>query len=590
MSGRDRNSVQRTQSIRLSDIVTETDPAGQTGNPAVRVEDTSIRGRVRSIANLLFGKPLSSDEESHQRVGWATGIPIFGLDALGSAAYGPEATLTVLVPLGALAPETALPITVTIAALLIVVYLSYRQTIQAYPSGGGSYTVARQNLGASAGLLAGAALMLDYLMNVAVGIATGVGALVSALPQLQPHTLAICLSVLAILTIVNVRGARETGVAFMVPTYAFVACMLITIGVGLLKSLGAGGHPAPVVNPPQLTNATSAATFWILLRAFAGGCTAMTGVEAVSNGVRAFREPATKTAQRTLTIIIGILLVLLAGIEYVSRVYHIGATEPGRSGYQSVLSQLIAAVAGKGVFYYVAMGSILVALSLSANTSFADFPRLCRAMAQHGFLPYEFATRGRRLVYSYGVYVLAFLSAILLVMFGGITDRLIPLFAIGAFLSFTMPQAGMVVHWMRKKDIPGRTRMMLLNGVGAAATGATLIIIAAAKFLEGAWMVLVVIPLLISLIVAIRHHYHRVALEISSPAPIDASDLRTPIVIVPIDEWNNVTKKALRFALTLSNDVRALHVSSDEESGILETQWGEWAAEPAERVGKRAPR
>jgi hypothetical protein len=282
--------------------------------------------------------------------------------------------------------------------------------------------------------------------------------------------------------------------------------------------------------------------------------------------------------------------VLLAGIAYLSRVYHIGATEPGRSGYQSVLSQLIAAVAGKGVFYYVAMGSILVALSLSANTSFADFPRLCRAMAQHGFLPYEFATRGRRLVYSYGVYVLAFLSAILLVMFGGITDRLIPLFAIGAFLSFTMSQAGMVVHWMRKKDIPGRTRMMLLNVVGAAATGATLFIIAAAKFLEGAWMVLVVIPLLISLMVAIRHHYHRVALEISSPAPIDASDLRTPIVIVPIDEWNNVTKKALRFALTLSNDVRALHVSSDEESAMLETQWGEWAAEPAEHVGKRAPR
>jgi amino acid transporter len=552
------------------------------------ITDNSTAENTRSLANLLFGRPLASDEDAEQRIGAAAGIPIFGLDALGSAAYGPEAALTILLPLGAVGLGYMTPITATIMVLLAIVYVSYRQTIEAYPTGGGSYIVARRNLGASMGLLAGAALMLDYLMNVAVGIATGIGALVSAFPPLQPHTLMLCLAVLAVITFVNLRGARETGVVFMAPTYIFIACLIAMIAVGIFKTVMSGGHPTAVVKPPALHPAVQSATVWLLLRAFASGCTAMTGVEAVSNGVQAFKEPVAKTAQRTLTVIIVLLMIMLAGIAYLTRVYHVGATEPGQAGYESVLSQLIGAVAGKGVFYYIAIGSILMVLSLSANTSFADFPRLCRAMAQNGYLPYEFASRGRRLVYSYGVYSLATLSAALLIFFGGVTDRLIPLFAIGAFLSFTLSQAGMVAHW-RKQTGPHVTRSMILNGLGAIATGVTVVIVAVAKFTEGAWITVVLIPALMMLMVTIRRHFHRVAREVSSPTPIKLDDLRPPMVVVPIEEWNNVAKKALRFAMTLSDEVCALHVDSGEETDLLEKKWKEWVAEPVREAGRPVP-
>jgi len=394
--------------------------------------------------------------------------------------------------------------------------------------------------------------------------------------------------VLAIITFVNLRGARETELVFMAPTYVFVACLLTTIAIGVAKTILSGGDPTPVVKPPALHPAVEGATIWLLLRAFASGCTAMTGVEAVSNGVQAFREPVVKTAQRTLTIIIAVLMITLAGIAYLARVYHIGATVPDRAGYESILSQLIGAVAGKGLFYYVAIGSILTVLSLSANTSFADFPRLCRAMAQNGYLPYEFASRGRRLVYSYGVYSMAALSAILLVVFGGVTDRLIPLFAIGAFLSFTLSQAGMVAHW-RKQGGKRVKRSMALNALGAIATGLTVLIVAVAKFTEGAWITILMIPALMTLMVGIRRHYHRVAREVSSASPLELTDMRPPVVVVPIEDWNNVAKKALRFAMTLSDDVRALHVDSGDETDLLEKQWEEYVTGPAREAGRPAP-
>jgi len=300
--------------------------------------------------------------------------------------------------------------------LLAIVYLSYRQTIEAYPTGGGSYTVARFNLGARVGLLAAAALMIDYLLNVAVGISTGMGALVSAVPKFQPFTLPLCLGILATLTFINMRGLRESGLVFMVPTYVFLVCMLIAIGIGIAKTIGSGGHPAPVVNPPKLKAAVTGVSIWVILKAFSSGCTAMTGVEAVSNGVQAFREPIVKTAQRTLTVIIALLMIMLLGLGYLVRVYNISATEPGQSGYESLLSQLLGAVIGKGIYYYIAIGSILAVLALSANTSFADFPRLCRAVAHNKYLPYGLQVRGRRLVYTYGVYALAGLSAVLLII------------------------------------------------------------------------------------------------------------------------------------------------------------------------------
>ncbi|MDP9169525.1 MAG: APC family permease, partial [Acidobacteriota bacterium] len=461
-----------------------------------------------SLVDIVFGKPLASDEDAQQRVGTAAGIPIFGLDALGSAAYGPEAALTMLLPLGVLGVSYALPITIGIVVLLIIVYFSYRQTIAAYPTGGGSYTVARFNLGARVGLVAAAALMVDYLLNVAVGISTGVGALISAAPALQPFTLPLCLAILALITFVNLRGVREAGTVFMLPTYLFLACLLSAVGLGVFKVVMSGGHPAPVVAPPKPHAAAAAGiSVWLLIKAFSSGCTAMTGVEAVSNGVQAFREPAAKTAQRTLTVIIAVLVVLLLGIAFLARAYNIAATEPGQANYESLLSQLLGAVAGKGIFYYVSIGSILVVLALSANTSFADFPRLCRVVAQNGYLPYGFATRGRRLVYSYGVYALAALSAVLLTAFGGVTDRLIPLFAIGAFLSFTLSQAGMVMHWRKHKG-PHSNKSLVVNALGAAVTGITVLVVMVAKFSEGAWITLVMIPALLFLMGGIRRHYH----------------------------------------------------------------------------------
>src|SRR5499425_482164 len=440
-----------------------------------------------SLKNLLFGEPLATHEEGEQRVGPLAGIPMLGLDALASAAYGPEAAMTLLIPLGALSVGYIGPISIIIIALLFIVYLSYRQTIGAYPTGGGSYTVARRNLGVFPGLLAAAALLLDYVLVVAVGVSAGVGALVSALPNLQPYTLWLCLGILFLIALVNLRGVRESGVAFIVPTYLFVFCLFTVLVIGVVKSLLSDGRPEPVVAPPALSAATATASLWLLLQAFSSGCTAMTGVEAVSNGVTAFREPVVKTAQRTLTAVIMILITLLAGIAYLVNAYHISATPPGQPGYESVLSQLTAAVAGKGIFYYLTTASILLVLAFSANTAFADFPRICRAVAQDGYLPYSFASRGRRLVYSQGIYVLSFLTTFLLILFGGVTDRLIPLYAVGAFLAFTLSQAGMVAHW-RKNRGPRSTMSMAVNGLGAIATAATVIVVTVSKFAEGAWV------------------------------------------------------------------------------------------------------
>jgi len=543
-----------------------------------------------SIGDLLFGKPLASYEDSEQRLGPLAGIGVFGLDALSSAAYGPEAALTLLIPLGALALQYIVPISFGIIALLIIVYISYRQTIAAYPGGGGSYTVARENLGQRLGLLAAAALIVDYILTVAVGISAGVGALVSAAPGLQPHTLGTCLGILAVITLINLRGVRETGNIFMVPTYLFIGCLLGAIAVGLIKSLLSGGHPQPVVAPHAPGAATAAVGAWVILQSFSSGCTAMTGVEAVSNGVRAFREPPVESARKTLTAIIGILILMLAGIAWLARAYQINATDPGQPGYESLLSQLIAAVAGKGVFYYISIGSILAVLALSANTAFADFPRLCQIVAGDGYLPHSFSARGRRLVFSHGIYVLAALAAILLIIFGGVTDRLIPLYAVGAFLAFTLSQAGMVMHWKRVGG-PGSVRSMLINGLGATATAATVVVVLAAKFLAGAWVTVLLIPSLLAFMIAVRRHYRAVEKEIELHTPWNLSHLHRPIVIVPLNGWSKIAEKALCFAMTLSTEIHALQVKSDpDEAGDLSDQWTRLVESPALELGVNPPK
>jgi amino acid transporter len=543
-----------------------------------------------SFDDILLGKPLATSDERAEQIGPVAGIPIFGLDALSSAAYGPEAALTLLIPLGAAGVAYIVPVSASIIVLLAIVYFSYRQTIAAYPGGGGSYTVASENLGRFPGVLAAAALMLDYVLTAAVGISAGVGALVSAMPQLQPHTLSICLGILVIVTIVNLRGVREAGVFFMIPTYAFLGSLLVAILIGFTKTVFAAGHPVPVVAPAASVAgpATVAVSLWLLLQVFSNGCTAMTGVEAVSNGVRAFREPTVPNAQRTLTVIIGLLAILLAGIAYLVRAYGIHATDPGLPGYQSVISLLVAAIAGRGVFYYFTIGSVLLILSLSANTAFADFPRLCKAVAHDGFLPHSFGYRGRRLVYSQGIYVLAVLAGILLIIFRGITDRLIPLYAIGAFLAFTLSQAGMVGHWRRN---PGRGagRSMLVNGLGAAATGVTLVVVLVAKFTSGAWISVLLIGGMMSAMMWVHRHYDEVTEEVRCPSPLQIEHLGPPIVIVPIQSWSLISQRAMEFALTLSPEIHALHVGTEEETNALQDNWKRLVAEPVAQAGGTPP-
>lgn len=542
------------------------------------------------LKKLLFGRRLRTEEEQAEQIGLSSGIPVVGLDALASAAYGPEAALTMLLPLGTLAVVYIGPITILIIAVLFSVAISYRQTIVAYPQGGGSYTVAKENLGVVPGLLAASALCIDYVLNVAVAISAGVGALVSAMPALLPYTLPFCLIILAFLTIVNLRGIRSAGLIFMLPTYLFIGCLGTTIFGGIVKTLLAHGHPLPVEQLPKITSSSSVATVWLLVRAFASGCTALTGVEAVSNAVPIFREPRIPLARRTLTIIVTILAFLIAGVAFLSHSYGITATPPGQAGYQSVLSQMVVAVSGRGIFYFVSMAAILMVVSLSADTSFTDFPRVCRLLALDQFLPAVFAHRGRRLVYSYGIVALSLLSGILLVVFGGITDRLIPMFAVGAFTAFTLSQLGMVFHWRRSRESHA-ARSLLLNGAGAIITGLTLVIITISKFLEGAWLTILVIPLLILLFIAVRRRENKIARQVDDFGPLKIPHLSPPIIVIPVQQLDRLTRKALCFALSLSPDIRAVQILAEEmKTQDFSHHWRDLVDRPAQEAGYNSPK
>jgi amino acid transporter len=545
-----------------------------------------------AIQDVVFGKPLATSEERAEHIGVAAGIPIFGLDALTSAAYGPEAAMALLIPLGVAGVHYIVPIISAILILLVIVYFSYRQTIAAYPSGGGSYTVATENLGTGPGLLAAAALMIDYILTAAVGISAGVTAMTSALPGLQPYTLLLCLIILAILALVNMRGVKDTGAAFIAPTFLFISTLLITIGVGVFRTFASGGHPHPVDTlPPPLSPTIQGLGLWMLLKAFSNGCAAMTGVEAVSNGVMAFGEPRAQRAQRTLTVIIAILIVLLFGTAWLAKSYGIMAMDPDSVGsYQSVLSLLVTAVFGRGWFYFVTMGSVFLALALSANTAFADFPRLTRAIAKHDFLPHVFILRGRRLLFSHGIYALTGLTGVILILFKGVTDRLIPLYAIGAFLAFTLSQAGMVVHWKKQQgDHKGRGWHMFVNGVGAVATGCTLLVVLATKFLAGAWVTALLVPALILIMLSVKKHYTRVQGEMADMTPLNLINLEEPIVVIPMANWSRISEKALRFGLLMSKDLKIVHVHSEEEDHGIEEEWEEKILAPIRNHGLPEP-
>jgi amino acid transporter len=542
-----------------------------------------------SFTDSLFGRPLATSEERAEHIGVAAGIPIFGLDALTSAAYGPETALALLIPLGLMGIQYIIPIVSAVLILLVIVFFSYRQTIAAYPTGGGSYTVATENLGTGAGLLAAAALMIDYILTAAVGISAGIENVVSAVPALLPHTLLLCLVVLAVLALVNMRGVKDTGAAFILPTFLFVGTLLISIGVGAFRVFAAGGHPMPLVPLPAPSPATvSYLSIWLLMKAFSNGCAAMTGVEAVSNGVMAFRDPRAKNAQRALSIIIGTLIILLFGTAWLAKKYGIMAMDQGLPGYQSLLSLIVMAVFGRGWYYFTTMGCVFLALALSANTAFADFPRLTRAIAMHDYLPHVFKVRGRRLLYSHGIVALVGFTALLLVVFGGVTDRLIPLFAIGAFLAFTLSQAGMVVHWKRLGG-KGMGRHMVINGVGAVATGITLVVVLVAKFTEGAWITAILVPALIIAMSAVKRHYDGVKRQIAIDCPMRIDNLAEPLVIVPLDRWSRITEKGLRFALKISDQVKAVHVDAEDCCDEVQQMWEQDVAAPLRESGKTVP-
>jgi amino acid transporter len=561
---------------------------------------------MSTVLDFILGRKLASGEQKAQKIGFFSALPALGLDGLSSSAYGPEAALTILLPLGAAGLAYIGPIMLMIVLLLTMLYFSYRQTIAAYPVNGGSYTVAKENLGTWPSLLAAAALMIDYVLTVAVGISAGVAALVSAVPHLYPYTLTFCIAILIVITLLNLRGTLEAGIVFALPTYLFIATMAVVLILGIIRSATSQGHPLAVIPPPSVPTATMSIGIWLFLRSFASGCTAMTGVEAVSNGVSAFKEPTVKNAQYTLTWIVLLLAILLAGIAYLCHTYQIAAMDQQKAGYQSVLSQLTCAVVGRGWFYHLTIVGILAVLSLSANTSFVDFPRLCRLIARDGFLPIGFATVGRRLVYSVGILFLALCAGLLLFAFNGITDKLIPLFAVGAFLAFTLSQSGMVIHWRKAlrtqqatPDTGGRKTMRLklaVNAMGALATAAALAIIISAKFIEGAWITILAIPVLLTLFKMTQRHYKLLEKQLKCTGPLDLSNYQQPIVLVPIRGWDNPTSKSLRFGMHLSKDIIAIHLTNLEgdqatsETSKLRRIWAQEVEQPATAAGMPPPK
>lgn len=533
-------------------------------------------GRVMArLRRMALGRPLATAAQAHERLTKVKALAIFSSDALSSVAYATEEILIVLAAAGAAALSAVLPISVAIALLLAVVALSYRQTIHAYPQGGGSYIVTRDNLGDLAGLIAGAALMLDYVLTVAVSISAGIAAITSAAQVLHPYAVQLALLALVLMVMVNLRGLREAGTIFAAPTYLFIGSVLLMLGVGIVRVVfgGLGGHDLFTGAPPQeMVTASQDLTVFLILRAFASGCTAMTGVEAVSDGVPAFRPPESDNAARTLTAMAIVLGTMFLGIGLLS--HHLGLVPNER---ETILSQLGHRIFEGGPLWYLLQAATFSILVLAANTSFQDFPRLGSFMARDHFLPHQFLFRGDRLAFTNGIMVLSVLSGVLLVVFKAETSRLIPLYAVGVFMAFTFSQSSMVRRWLRVRG-PRWRRSLLMNGVGAVTTGVVTVIIAGTKFMHGAWVVVVLIPCLVALFFAIRGHYVRVTEELQVeelPGPLQREELGK--VIVPIAALNKPVLRTLRYARGVSADVTAVHVAEDLASAEhLRQEWERW--------------
>ncbi|MCE5203908.1 MAG: APC family permease [Coriobacteriales bacterium] len=532
-------------------------------------------GRLKQV---LLGDPLHNKESAHQRLSNPVALAVFSSDALSSVAYATEEILLVLVLAGTAALELALPIAAGIGLLLLVVATSYRQTIKAYPSGGGAYIVAKENLGTYPGLVAGASLLVDYTLTVAVSISAGTSAITSAFPTLMPYRVEIAVALTVLLALANLRGVRESGALFAGPTYLFIIMLgalvitgLVKVALGMTIEVPAHGYES----------AAGTLTLFLLLRAFASGCTAMTGVEAIANGVQAFRQPEARNARTTLSWMAGILLFLFVGTTALAQ---FSGVQPSHT--ETVISQLARGVFGSGVLYFLLQVATAAILVIAANTSYADFPRLASFMASDGFLPKQLRERGRRLVHSNGILLLTAVAILLLIVFRGDTHRLIPLYAIGVFTSFTLSQSGMVVHWLRSRD-EGWRSSIAVNGLGALTTAVVLVVIAIAKFSQGAWIVLLVVPVLVAYFAWVKRHYTKVELRLriakGDPDVLDPAtheDLHNHVVIL-VGAFDRRLVRAIQYARTLRADsMEAIYVDITGTQGEkMRRKWAEYRIE-----------
>ncbi len=520
------------------------------------------------LKRWLVGLPLKTKEAAHERLSKRLALAVFSSDALSSVAYATEEILLVLTLAGTAMVGYSIPLSLSIIGLLIILTMSYRQIIFEYPEGGGAYIVGKSNLGEWPGLVAAAALMIDYVLTVAVSVAAGMAALTSALPDLLPHREALCVAAILLVTVVNLRGVRESGQFFAVPTYIFIGTLTAMLGVGAIQILL--GHATRIEPLPSIA-VTEPLTLFLLLRAFSSGCTALTGVEVISNGVSAFKKPEPKNAAFTMIGMAAILGTLFIGISAMAYYFGIVPKED-----ETVVSQIARATFGTGPLYFLVQGSTMTILILAANSSFNGFPRLASILARDSYMPHQMSMMGDRLVFSNGVIILGVFSCLLIVLFNGDTHALIPLYAVGVFLSFTISQAGMVKRWLVKKG-PHWEKKLLVNGIGAVTTAIATLIIASTKFAHGAWIVIVLIPMLIMFFRAIRSHYKAVSEQVALSRGHRPPMPRRNIVVLPISGVNRAVIRAVDYARSRSGDIRAVLVDVDpEETARVEIQWAQW--------------
>ncbi len=520
-----------------------------------------MRRMLLRSKRFLIGAPLTTAAAAHERLTKTKALAVLSSDALSSVAYASEEILRVLLLAGLGALSLSLPIGAAIVALLLIVGASYRQTIKAYPHGGGSYIVAKDNLGTTPALVAGGALLVDYVLTVAVSISSAVAAMVSAFPSLHQHLVLTGALFILLITVLNLRGIRESGTIFAVPTYLFLVAIMGMLAMGIVRN-ATSGFDVQEPSREAMVGSGSIGVF-LILRAFSSGCAALTGVEAISDGVPAFRPPEWRNARTTLTWMIGILAVTFSGITFLAHQYGAVPMDQAEAGYETVVSQIARSVfGGTNVAYYAMQFATMAILVLAANTAYSDFPRLSYFMARDRFMPSQFTFRGDRLAYSFGIVTLGVLSLIVLTLFGGETERLIPLYAVGVFTSFTLSQLGMVVRWQRKRE-PGWRTSRLLNGLGAIATGVVAIVVAFTKFTHGAWMVIVLIPVLVLGFRAIHRHYAIASAELETTTPFRAEPVQV-IAVLPISSLNRVTLQTLAYARSITDEVVAVHITDDE--------------------------